>query len=246
MTMACERYANAIQELADGTLGPIRRAELDIHLDECEACRRLADDLVRIRTLASSLERMAPPNRVWLQIAGRLRQEGRVAAPPPRAATPWRFAPLAIAASLLLVIGTALYQLYPRGGTDTAHVTPQTAGNESSADVVQGVEEEFRLAEQHYQNAIAKLEQAAKTDDDAIDATTAEMLQKNLQVIDLAIAESRAALRNEPQSVPARDSLFDALKRKVVLLQDTIALMNQMRKGDAAGAAQIVDGANKS
>ena len=72
------------------------------------------------------------------------------------------------------------------------------------------------------------------------------MLQKNLQVIDLAIAESRAALRNEPQSVPARDSLFDALKRKVVLLQDTIALMNQMRKGDAAGAAQIVDGANKS
>jgi hypothetical protein len=53
-------------------------------------------------------------------------------------------------------------------------------------------------------------------------------------------------LRNEPQSVPARDSLFDALKRKVVLLQDTIALMNQMRKGDAAGAAQIVEGANKS
>lgn len=246
MNMACERYANAIQELADGTLGPIRRAELDIHLDECEACRRLADDLVRIRSLASSLEPMAAPNRVWLQIAGRLRQEGRIAAPPPRAATPWRFAPLAIAASLLLVIGTALYQLYPRGGTDPAHVTPQTAGNESSADAVQGVEEEFRLAEQHYQNAIAKLEQAAKTDDDAIDAKTAEMLQKNLQVIDLAIAESRAALRNEPQSVPARDSLFDALKRKVGLLQDTIALMNQMRKGDAAGAAQIVDGANKS
>ena len=41
------------------------------------------------------------------------------------------------------------------------------------------------------------------------------MLQKNLQVIDQAIAESRAALRSEPQSAPARDSLFDALKRSL-------------------------------
>ena len=72
------------------------------------------------------------------------------------------------------------------------------------------------------------------------------MLQKNLHVIDAAIAESRAALRTEPQSAPARDSLFDALKRKVALLQDTIALMNEMRKGNAAGAAQIIEGASKS
>jgi hypothetical protein len=64
--------------------------------------------------------------------------------------------------------------------------------------------------------------------------------------MDRAIAESRAALNSEPQNVAARDSLFDALKRKVALLQDTIALMNQMRKGDAAGAAQIVDSVNKS
>jgi predicted kinase len=46
------------------------------------------------------------------------------------------------------------------------------------------------------------------------------MLQKNLHVIDEAISESRAALRAEPQSPAARDSLFDALRRKVALLQD--------------------------
>ena len=244
--MACERYVNAIQELADGTLGPIRRAELQMHLDDCDACRRLADDLLRIRTLASSLDRPSPPDRVWMQVAGRLRQEGRVTSAPPRSVATWRLAPLAIAASLLLIVGAAVYQLYPRGAVDTAHVTPRSGGNASPADAVQGVEEEFRLAEQHYQNAITRLEEAAKTDDDTIDAQTAEMLQKNLQVIDQAIAESRAALRNEPQSVPARNSLFDALKRKVILLQDTIALMNQMRKGDAAGAAQVADTINKS
>ena len=38
----------------------------------------------------------------------------------------------------------------------------------------------------------------------------------------------------------------NALRRKVALLQDTIALMNEMRKGNSAGAAQIVDSLNKS
>src|SRR4029450_4292910 len=44
---ACERYLNAIQELADGTLGPIRRAELELHLESCDACRALAVSLQR-------------------------------------------------------------------------------------------------------------------------------------------------------------------------------------------------------
>ena len=79
-------------------------------------------------------------------------------------------------------------------------------GNAAPTAAVQSVETEFRLAEQHYQNAIAKLEQAARLDEAsadqnaAIDPQTAAMLQKNLQVIDQAIAESRSALRSEPQS----------------------------------------------
>jgi hypothetical protein len=241
--MACARHVNAIQELVDGTLGSIRRAELELHLEQCEPCRRLADDLARIRESAASLEPLTPPDRVWLQIAGRLRQEGRIAAPAPAAVASRTFMPLALAASLLLIIGASLYLLYPRA---PAPADTTSAGNAPATDAVQGVETEFRLAEQHLQNAINKLQEAAKADDAAIDTQIASTLQKNLEVIDQAIAESRSALRQEPQSVPARDSLFDALKRKVSLLQDTIALMNQMRKGDAAGAAQIVDSANKS
>ena len=148
------------------------------------------------------------------------------------------------------VVGFMMILSGTRGGPapKTATVQPGAAqpGNASGDDAVQSVEAEFRLAEQHYQNAIAKLEEAAKSDQSTIDPQTAAMLQKNLQVIDQAIAESRAALKTEPQSAPARDSLFEALKRKVTLLQDTIALMNEMRKGNAAGAAQLVDGLNKS
>ena len=53
-------------------------------------------------------------------------------------------------------------------------------------------------------------------------------------------------MQKEPQNVAARNSLFDALQRKISLLQNTLTLMNEMRKGNAAGVAQVVEGSNKS
>jgi predicted O-linked N-acetylglucosamine transferase (SPINDLY family) len=133
----------------------------------------------------------------------------------------------------------------PRGGDQPAAGTAQQ-GNAAAEDPVQSFANEIRLAEQHYQNAIAKLEVAARSDEDVLDPQTAAILKKNLQVIDQAIAESKDALRVEPQSAPARDTLFEALKRKVLVLQDTIALVNEIRKGNPAGTGQLVDGLNKS
>jgi anti-sigma factor RsiW len=264
--MTCTQYREWIEDLVDGTIVPIRRAELERHLAACDACRALAADLQIVHDTAASLEPLEPPAGVWLQIAGRLRQQGRVSPPPQPAARRGvrHTALLAIAAALMLVVGGSIVMLWteyrgrngrPEQTASVAAPAPATqpAGNVPADVNVESVEAEFRLAEQHYQNAIAKLEQAARLDQAAsggspsvLDPQTAAMLQKNLQVIDQAIAESRSALRAEPLSAPARDSLFDALRRKVALLQDTIALMNEMRKGNAAGAAQIVDGVNKS
>jgi anti-sigma factor RsiW len=253
--MQCSRYREWIRELADGTLGSIRRSELDRHTEECADCRAFAADLRTIRDATGSLEPLAPPDGVWLQIAGRLLQEGRVTLPAARPPAPARHVPLlAIAAALVLAVGASIVMLVPQFRSNNASqaTTSPQGGDVPAEDAVQSVETEFRLAEQHYQNAIAKLEQAARLDqasadqNPVIDPQTAAMLQKSLHVIDQAISESRSALRSEPQSAPARDSLFDALRRKVGLLQDTIALMNEMRKGNSAAAAQIVDGVNKS
>jgi CHASE3 domain sensor protein len=67
-------------------------------------------------------------------------------------------------------------------------------------------------------------------------------MQKNLQVMNEAINETRKALVADPQNAPAKSSLYEVLKQKIQFLQETIALMNEMWQGDAAGAAQIVDG----
>ena len=244
--MSCTRYITQIQEMVDGTLGAIRRAELDMHLEQCEDCRALLDDLRRIRDAAGSLDVLQPPDRVWLQIAGRLRQEGRISETAP-VSMPRRShaALLALAAALVLAVGASLILLWPRANTAPTPVQAGPAapatGNPTAATSVEDVENELRQAEQHYESAITRLQQIANSNQQVMDPQVADTLRKNVQVIDQAIAESRAALRAEPTNTPARESLFEALRQKVTMLQDTIALMNEMRKGNSAGAAQVLN-----
>jgi hypothetical protein len=245
--MQCSRSRDAIQELVDGTLGPIRAAELEQHLETCPSCRALADDLRRVGDVASTLEVQAPPDHVWLQIAGRLRQEGRVHdRPQPLRSAGQHYAWLAIAAALLLAVGASLMVVVSRMGSTAPQQPGAAAGNAGVTDSVQSGVEDLRKAEQLLQSGLAKLKEGMGSDTQALPVAAATTLDNNLQILDQAIAESSAALQQEPQNVAARSSLFDALQRKISLLQDTISLMNEMRKGNAAGAAQLVDGINKS
>jgi hypothetical protein len=243
--MACEQYLNSIQERVDGTLGAIRRAELDMHLDGCADCRLLLEDLQRIHDAARELPALAPPDRAWLQIAGRLRQEGRIhdEASPARAARRPYAAWLAIAAALVIAVGSAVVLLVPRGDApppaQTAATAPAagSATTASSADAVNAVE----AAQAQFEKAILDLEKVAKANQQALDPDTSATIEKNLGIIDQAIADNRAAVKSEPASVAARETLFDALRQKVTLLQDTISLINEMRKGNNAAAAQLVN-----
>ncbi len=238
---ACDRYLNAIHELVDGTLGPIRRAELELHLEVCDGCRALAQDLQAIAGTARSLDALTPPDRVWQQLAGRLRADGRVSGAPAVDVRRRSVVILALAAALVLLVGSSLF-LLRRGtrpaaspatpiATATAPAAPAD-GNAPNGTAVQSVAAELALTERHFQNVV---EQASATD-----PATAAVLQKNLMVMNNAIAESRKALEANPQSTSTQ--LYEMLKQKIRFLQDTIALMNDMRQGDAAGAAQIVEG----
>jgi len=243
--MTCARSRTDLQELIDGTLGAIRTAELQQHLDSCAECRALHDDLRRIHDAAGTLRPVVPPDHIWLQIAGRLRQEGRVhdrpAAQAPRHAQHvW----LAIAATLVLAVGAALFLVMSRGATPAPATVADS--NATGVDSVQSGVEDLRKAEQLLQSGVAKLKEGLGSDKQTLPPSVATTLDRNLQILDQAIAENSSALQQDPQNVAARNGLFDLLQRKISLLQDTITLMNEMRKGNAAGVAQVVDSPNKS
>ena len=141
---------------------------------------------------------------------------------------------LGLAAALLLT--TLAVYLLATHETSPA-VVADAAGNATEVPTVETVEETMRRAEADYEKAIAQLEQVVKSGDATVSAASVSTLQRSLTTIDSAIAESRAALTNSPDSQPAHTSLFEALRNEVTLLQHTVVLLNEIRKGDATGAA---------
>src|SRR6185436_2124267 len=136
-------YRESIQELIDGTIGAIRRAELERHLAECAECRSFLADMEAIRQAAESLDALEPPDGVWLQVAGRLRQEGRVQALP--APAPSRASHYAVLAIGIGIGFLATQYRTPSGPAQTVATAPAaTTTNAASETVdVQSVEAEF-------------------------------------------------------------------------------------------------------
>jgi len=242
---------------AEGSLSADEAAGIERHVTSCVSCRQLVDDLREILRATSTLELRDPPVRAWPRIERAIRLDGARGVQPndhdaastrpdgPAAAGHYRKWLPWLAAAAALVLATAIGLRYAPGGSRTA-APPHAQGNggtqASAADSAQSVETELRQAEAHYEKAIKGLEQIANTEQNALDPRTAATLQKNLAVIDQAISESRAAVRSQPASEPAQQSLLENFKTKVALLQDTVALINEMRKGNEAGAARIVSG----
>jgi hypothetical protein len=243
----------ALNDLVDGELEAAAQAGVERHLADCATCRALVDDLREIRRVAASLDPRQPPARAWARIERAIaleqehaaqRQSGDAAAPP--ASRAWSRHTLGwLAAAAVLVIATIVgvrHVTNRPAPPDTATADATTASGAAGADASAAIEAELRAAEAHYDKAIKGLEQIATTEQSALDPKTAATLQKNLAVIDQAINESRAAVRAQPTSEPARESLMDSFKTKLALLQDTVALINEMRKGNEAGAARAVSG----
>jgi anti-sigma factor RsiW len=244
---ACGRFAGLIHDRADGTLDAEAQDELDRHLAACDVCRALAADIEAMRRTGAELPDFTPRAEVWASLSQRL--AGEIAARPRPFWTGARVA-LAMAATLVVAVTASVWLLrspapapQPAGAPAGA---PPAGVIQSTEGLVKDVDEHLRIADEHYVKAIAGLEQVVKSGEGTLDPALAATLQKNLGVIDQAISESREAIKTQPNSQLAQTSLFEALRQKVALLEDTVALINVMRKGDQAGAAKILGGLSKS
>jgi anti-sigma factor RsiW len=236
----CEDLRPELEAYLDGSADAAAVAAVEAHLLTCAACRGEVADVKQVVSAAHTLGPIDPPEHLWLEIAGQLRPGTseppvRVARRAPRAV--WQWAGLAAA---LLAITTAVYFVSGNGGTPPA-ATSTEAARQAPAGTVEAVNEELDRAVEHYERAIGELQALAAKGSTAIEPTVAAALDAEGQAIDRAIAESRTAVTTNPDSESARVSLFDALRRKVNVLQATVALITEMNQGDAAGASRAAE-----
>lgn len=230
--MTCQDFTAAIDDHIDGTLGQEPRLAMERHAGGCEACQALLTDVETIRLAARALEPHLPSPRVWQRIDAAVqvdRERGF--------AWWWRWQTAAATVATLTVVVSLSWV-----GGRLAALDVETRPAHVAA---RAIDDEFDRVAAHYTSTITGLESIADTENAALDEGTARVLQASLTLIDGAIVESRSALETQPDSVVAQESLFEALRSKVELLQDIIALINEMRKGDPEGAARIASGLNQ-
>lgn len=235
--MNCQEFELELGDYVDGTLPPDRTDAIAAHLRTCAACRDTVADFTSIRSMARTLEPHLPSPHVWTRLSAAVEQDRR--RPWWQLATgafAWR--PIAAVTVMLALLagGTWMAWRDTSSGTRAATTATPAALVPVNADV--------QLAERDLTTAISSLEQVTKVEADSLDPGTAQVVQANLAVLDQAIGTSRQALQAQPQNSMAQESLFDALRSKVQLLQDVVALINEMRKGNQEGAARLMSGKN--
>jgi anti-sigma factor RsiW len=234
--------SDVLVDLVDGRLDGAAQRDVERHLEGCGHCRALVEDLRTIRAAAFMLDRREPAAATWSKVQAAVAAEpapkGRLLEMSRRGfgggRTNWAVW-LGAAAALILATVIGLLPLLNRAEAPHDDNAPAAADAEVT---VESVTAEFEAAEKHYQKAIDDLQTIANKDTGELDPQVAAVLQKNLTVIDQAITESRDALKAQPANASAQSGLFEGLRTKVALLQQTVELINEMRKGNQAEAGR--------
>jgi hypothetical protein len=197
------------------------RGSIAAHVAACEACRSTLDELREVRARASSLVDSAPAADLWPGIVERLDTTRRVL--PFAAAPPRRFSftlPQLVAAGLALMVLSGGMVWVARSGDRRASLPPIVAQTEEAEPQPVAVS----FADAHYDEAVADLEKALAENRSRLDPETIRIIEENLIAIDVAIAQSRKALRADPASVYLNNHFAEFRNRKLALLRRASAL----------------------
>jgi Putative zinc-finger len=199
-----------LSEYLDDELTAVERRDVDAHLASCAQCRADLEGLRRVVARATALHDTPPERDLWAGVAARIGTGATTTPAAPRAARRFSFTlPQLVAAGLaLMVLSGSMVWLARMGGerTDFPSVAAEPVITVNFADGA-------------YDEAIADLQRTLDAGRASLDKETVRILEENLQSIDRAIAQCRAALAEEPANVYLNEYLAAARARKLAFLR---------------------------
>jgi hypothetical protein len=250
--MTCDTFDARLADYLERALPLGEQRAADAHVSTCVRCAGLVRDLDELQTDARQLPELAPSRDLWDGIAARIEAPVIPLASGSRDVR-WRRPVWLGAAAAALVVLTAgvTYRVAAwrlgSGSVSTVAVAPPPTGAggivRDSAPLAVPVRPESvatpltpdtipagrvppvpKSAASTYDAEIGRLRNVLADRRSELDPKTSAILDHNLQVIDGAIAESRAALARDPASRFLTDQLNNALEKKLEVLR-TAALL---------------------
>lgn len=202
--MTCTELRERLAAYAQGTLAPAEAAALEEHLSGCAACSALLEQLEPPTEGTSALAKSIEPDTdLWPGIAARLTpfRGTRVTLPS------WT---LAAAAVVLIALSSAVTALLlrPRPAPTLAAVP---------AVSVSPLEAQYATAASELSAELAR----ART---RLSPATLAVIERNLAVIDSALAESRRALAGDPGNAVLERLVIATWQQKMDFLRRATAL----------------------
>jgi anti-sigma factor RsiW len=235
-----EHVTDQLSAYLDDDLEARERAAVDAHLRTCAACAAELDGLRELVGHAGGIPAYdtAPSRDLWSGIKARIDAPAAAnvasfADAASRRVTSERrvslsFVQLAAAAVLLIAVSGSLAWIVRgrtpgaapeagsvQGSVIQAEVEPQTAGGDVRP---------VNFADAQYDAAVSDLERALEERRNDLNPRTVEILERNLKLIDAAIAQARQALEEDPANTYLNRHLVESRRRKLDLLRRATAI----------------------
>jgi anti-sigma factor RsiW len=220
--MTCTEVDDRLDDYLDGTLDEAAFQELELHLHGCDACREQERRLRSLLAQAAALPReLAPARDLWPDIEKRLGRRTALSFSGARGVRrAWLAGALAAAAALVVASGLALrgggVPALPGASTGPGGVPSRAGLSTEPAQVLE--------AEREYAQAASVLLAALDARRERFSPETLVAVERDLRVIDQALADIRVALEKDPGSGALNHLLASTHQRKVKVLQQVVKL----------------------
>jgi len=213
-----DRWTEQLSEYLDESLPRAEREALDEHLATCAECRETLDELRRVVDRARGLDDRPPSKDLWSGIATRIGSGTAIvsidrARAPARSTRRLSFSiPQALAAGIaLMAVSSGVVWLSLRS----------PASGQQAADPGRSIDmpAAWHQMDSSVDPVVANLRKTLQVNRAQLNDSTVRILEKNLAIIDSAIADARRALDQDPNNNYLNHHLADVVRRRADLLR---------------------------
>jgi predicted anti-sigma-YlaC factor YlaD len=217
-----DNIQDRLGDYLDGSVPESERLEIARHIEVCPRCarelERLKSLLERARDLPKTIE---PPRDLWPGIEARIQSH----AVPPQRQRHWSIRPRWVFAGTLAAAAViAAVVLSPPGDSRKGEVV---ASQEARSYVPSYVPPLVSALEYQCMGAGKQLLGSVSSGANPLGAEVAAAVEQNVRLLDLAIAETRSALEENPWDPQLLQMLTSRYQRKLSLLHQAMRLVGE-------------------